>query len=118
MKRRIVRLLPYLFLLPLVILVIPLGWRRHWDIPERIMTVLDWFVPAMVGVTFTTVGLLKVYGWRKGIVGGGDKSASCRLLGRCPSWSKQINISMIALFLGLGLWNLAFFVWTLLSSGR
>lgn len=102
MKRRTVRLWPYLFLLPLVIIVLPVGWRPHGDILGRIRTVVDWLVPALVGVTFITLGLLKVYGWRKGIVGGGDKSASCRLLGRCPSWSKQLNITMMVLFFGLG----------------
>jgi hypothetical protein len=52
------------------------------------------------------LGLLKIYGWKKGIIGGGGKSASCRFLGRCPSWSKQFNLAVIALFLGIGAGNL------------
>ena len=63
----------------------------------------DWLPLAAVGVTFTTVGLLKVYGFRKGIIGGGGRPALCRLLGSCPSWSKQLNVIMVVLFLGIGL---------------
>jgi hypothetical protein len=63
----------------------------------------DWLPLAAVGVTFSTVGLLKVYGFSKGIVGGGDRPASCRLLGSCPTWSKHINLIMVTLFLGIGL---------------
>jgi len=76
----------------------------------------DWLPPLAVGLPFTTLGLLKVYGFRKGIIGGGGKPASCRLLGRCPSWSKQINILLIALFLAIGLVNLGIFLRFLLKS--
>lgn len=69
----------------------------------------------MVGVTFTTLGLLKIYGWKNGIVGGGGKPASCRLLGRCPSWSKRMNIIVIALFLGIGIANLCALLTVLLK---
>jgi hypothetical protein len=81
-------------------------------------TPVDRFSYALVGIMFTTLGLLKVYGWKKGFVGGGGKPVSCRLLGRCPSWSKQINFSMIVLFLGIGLWNLGLLVWALSAPGR
>jgi hypothetical protein len=76
----------------------------------------DWFPPAVVGVTFLTLGLLKVYGFRKGIVGGGGKPVSCRLLGRCPSWSKQLNIVFIVVFLAIGVVNLGFLLTLLLKS--
>jgi hypothetical protein len=76
----------------------------------------DWLPLAAVGVIFTTVGLLKVYGFRKGIVGGGGKPASCRLLGSCPSWSRQINILMVVLLLGIGLSCLAVLLALLLKS--
>jgi hypothetical protein len=62
----------------------------------------DWFPPAVVGGTFTTLGLLKVYGIRKGIVGGGGKPASCRLLGSCPSWGKRLNILFALVPLSIG----------------
>lgn len=75
----------------------------------------DWFPLAAVGGTFTTLGLLKVYGFSKGIVGGGGRPATCRLLGRCPSWSKQLNWAMTALFLGIGLVNLGILLALLLK---
>jgi hypothetical protein len=75
----------------------------------------DWLPPALVGVTFTTLGLLKIYGFKKGIVGGGGKPAKCRLLGRCPSWSKQINNFVVVLFLAIGLVNLGILVKLLLK---
>ncbi len=37
------------------------------------LTIIDWFVPALVGVTFTVFGCLKLYGFVRGIVGGHDK---------------------------------------------
>ena len=67
----------------------------------------DWFPPAVVGATFTAIGVLKVYGLRKGIVGGGGKSAACGLLGRCPAWSKTLHTVLVLFFLGAGLVNLA-----------
>jgi hypothetical protein len=62
----------------------------------------DWIPLAAVGGTFTTLALLKVYGFRKGIVGGGGRPVVCRLLGSCPSWSKQLNIIVTVFFLGIG----------------
>jgi hypothetical protein len=76
----------------------------------------DWLPPAAVGATFTTLGVLKVYGFSKGIIGGGGKPVACRLFGRCPSWSKQINISVILLFLAIGIVNVAILVALLLKS--
>jgi tellurite resistance protein TehA-like permease len=76
----------------------------------------DWFPPAVVGVTFMTVGLLKVYGLRKGVVGGAGKPTSCRLLGRCPSWSKQLHLVFVLFFLGVGIMNLAILLALLLKA--
>ena len=76
----------------------------------------DWLPPAGVGVTFTALGCVKVYGWKKGIIGGGGKPAACRLYGRCPSWSKQINIAFIVLMFAIGLGNLALLVSVLLKQ--
>jgi hypothetical protein len=75
----------------------------------------DWLPNILVGLTFTTFGFLKVIGWKKGIIGGGGKPATCRLMGRCPSWSKQINIIVIAMFLAIGLGNLGFAFFVLLK---
>ncbi len=41
----------------------------------------DWFPPAVVGVTFTLLGSLKIYGLAKRIVGGADKPFATRLCG-------------------------------------
>jgi hypothetical protein len=76
----------------------------------------DWVPNAVVGVTFLSLGLIKVYGWRKGIVGGGGKPAACRLMGRCPSWSTLVNIGVILLFLAIGMDNLAYVVMALGSE--
>ena len=73
----------------------------------------DWFPNALAGVTFVSLGLIKIYGWRKGIIGGGGKPVSCRLMGRCPSWSKPVNIGVIILFLVIGIVNLGILVFAL-----
>ena len=70
----------------------------------------DWIPPLAAGVTFSTLGLCKIYGWRKGIVGGGGKPLRCRLGGRCPSWSREFNLGFIVLLLVSGVVNLGFFV--------
>jgi len=41
----------------------------------------DWFPQALAGVIFTLFGLLKLYGLRRGIVGGRDKSVVQRACG-------------------------------------
>jgi hypothetical protein len=41
----------------------------------------DWFPLALAGVTFTTLGALKLYGLRRGIVGGRDRPFAARLCG-------------------------------------
>ena len=33
----------------------------------------DWFIPLLLGLTFTSLGCLKFYGFWRGIVGGRDK---------------------------------------------
>jgi len=70
-----------------------------------------WLPCALVGVAFTALGLIKVYGFSRGIVGGGCKPLSQRVCGSCPSWSRQVNIGMVALFLTIGLVNLAYVAW-------
>jgi hypothetical protein len=41
----------------------------------------DWFIPALIGVTFTLIGSLKLYGFSKGVVGGADKPFITKLCG-------------------------------------
>jgi hypothetical protein len=43
--------------------------------------VADWLPPALVVVTFTPLGAFKLYGFRRGIVGGPDKPFADRLCG-------------------------------------
>jgi hypothetical protein len=45
------------------------------------MSIADWLPPAVIGVTFTLIGSLKLYGLRRGIVGGADKPFATRLCG-------------------------------------
>jgi hypothetical protein len=75
-----------------------------------------WLPLGAVSVSFTTVGILKVYGFRKGTVGGAGRPASCRLLGSCPSLSRHLNIILVALFLGVGLACLGILLMPLLKS--
>ena len=43
--------------------------------------IIDCFVPLFVGVPFTLIGVLKLYGLRKGVVGGADKPFVTQLCG-------------------------------------
>jgi hypothetical protein len=42
---------------------------------------IDWFIPALIGVQFTLLGSLKLYGLCKGVVGGADKPFVTKLCG-------------------------------------
>jgi hypothetical protein len=77
-----------------------------------------WFPLACVGTTFTMLGLLKVYGLSRGIVGGPGRPAACRLLGACPTWSRPVNLGMTGLFLAIGLSCFAILAWTVQHAGR
>lgn len=78
------------------------------------ITPADWIPPLAAGVTFSTLGLCKIYGWRKGIVGGGGRPLHCRLGGRCPSWSRELNFAFIVLLLAVGVVNLGLF-WAVMA---
>ena len=41
----------------------------------------EWIPPALVGLTFTLIGSLKLYGLSKGVVGGADKPQMAQLCG-------------------------------------
>jgi hypothetical protein len=68
----------------------------------------DWLPPLAASLTFTALGICKIYGLRKGIVGGGGRPWSCRLQGRCPSWSNEVNILFIITLLSVGMVNFGF----------
>jgi hypothetical protein len=42
---------------------------------------IHWFIPALIGVQFTLLGSLKLYGLCRGIVGGADKPLVTKLCG-------------------------------------
>ena len=58
-----------------------LGRPRLKAVGMMMLPFADWFPPAFVGATFTALGAIKVYGLRRGIVGGRDKPALQRLCG-------------------------------------
>ena len=72
-----------------------------------------WLPCTLVVVAFTSLALVKVYGFSRGIGGGGCKPLSQRLCGSCPSWSRELNIAMVALFFMIGLCNLTYVAWIL-----
>jgi hypothetical protein len=45
------------------------------------LSLSDWLPPAVVGVTFTLLGSLKLYGLVRGVVGGPDKPFMVKLCG-------------------------------------
>lgn len=81
------------------------------------MSYSDWLPPAVVGGTFTLLGLLKLFGLAAGIRGGGCQPAYQRLCGSCPSWSRTANICVMAMILVIGLANLGWLAWVLGRSG-
>jgi hypothetical protein len=76
----------------------------------------EWFFPLIVGLYFTAIGLIKFYGHYKGIVGGGEKPFSTRILGSCPTWAKHVNTTMRYFFLLIGLIYLAYGIWAISRS--
>jgi hypothetical protein len=42
---------------------------------------IEWFVPALIGLQFTALGSLKLYGFMRGVVGGADKPFITQLCG-------------------------------------
>jgi hypothetical protein len=41
----------------------------------------DWLIPAVIGATFTLIGVLKLYGLATSVVGGADKPFVTKLCG-------------------------------------
>lgn len=78
-------------------------------------SIADWLPAATVGLSFTVLGLLKVYGLSRGTVGGIDKCASDRVCGTCPSWTRGVNLGFICFLLAVGLSNLAYLAWVFLG---
>lgn len=85
---------------------------------QLLREISDWLPPAVVGGTFTTLGLLKVYGLARGIQGGGCKPLRERLCGSCPSWSRGLNVGFSLLFLAIGIGNLVWLAWILCARNE
>ena len=45
------------------------------------LTWLDWLIPGLIGLQFTLLALLKLWGLQRGIVGGRDKPFVQKLCG-------------------------------------
>jgi hypothetical protein len=48
---------------------------------DQIAGLASWLPPLLVGLSFTILGFLKLYGIFRGIVGGGEKPLMTRLCG-------------------------------------
>jgi hypothetical protein len=79
------------------------------------MAIEDWLPPATVGLTFTGLGVAKLYGRARGIVGGGAKPWTQRMAGSCPTWSRPVNMLVPYVFLAAGLANLGWLAVLMLS---
>ncbi len=76
------------------------------------ITFFDWFTPALMAIIFSTLGVIKLVGQKRGIVGGGGKSWKVRLTaGYCPTWSRPVNLAAPYVLLGVGLFHLGILVW-------
>jgi hypothetical protein len=79
----------------------------------------DWFPLFAVGVSFTFLGVAKLYGVRRGIEGGCDKRFGEKLCGTCPSWrSRYLRIGFPLFFLAIGLAELAQLACAMYSASR
>jgi hypothetical protein len=47
----------------------------------KMISIADWLPPAVVGTTFTLLGVLKLYGLARGVVGGANKPFITKLCG-------------------------------------
>jgi hypothetical protein len=66
-----------------VVLALPAVLTPHPRKTEgtTVISFTDWFIPALIGVQFTLLGSLKLYGLSRGIVGGADKPFGTKLCG-------------------------------------
>jgi hypothetical protein len=75
---------------------------------------IDWFTPALICVIFTALGIIKIIGQKRGLVGGGGKPWKERLMsGYCPTWSRPVNLAAPYVFLGMGIFHFGIMMWLL-----
>ncbi len=83
------------------------------------ISVSDWIPLLAVGVTFTFLGVAKLYGVFRGIEGGCDKGFGEKLCGTCPSWrNRYVRIGFPLFFLAIGLAELAQLAYVMYSASR
>jgi len=76
----------------------------------------DWLPALLVGLTFTSLGVLKLYGLARGIEGGPGKPWLTRLRGTCPKSNcglPGLNWWLPLLFLIIGISSLLLLIWNL-----
>ena len=79
----------------------------------------DWFPLLAVGTTFTFLGVAKMYGALRGIVGGCDKKFGEKLCGTCPEWKNPLlRLGFPFLFLAIGLAELSQLAWVFYAVSR
>lgn len=75
----------------------------------------DWLPILLVGLFFFTLGSLKAFGYRRGLVGGGGKAFPIRVIaGSCPTWSKTVNAFVRRGILAIGILSLSLAMWIIL----
>ena len=90
---------------------------RVWFMIIMALALPYWFTPAVLGVTFTTIGLLKIYGLCRGVIGGRNKPFFQYAIGTCPTWmgrtwrGRVLRYGLPFVFLGVGLWNWGVLGW-------
>ena len=76
------------------------------------ISITDWLPPLAVGITFTFLGALKMYGALRGVQGGCEKTFGEKLCGSCPSWkSGYLRLGFPLFFLAVGLVYLGQLAW-------
>jgi hypothetical protein len=81
------------------------------------INVTEWLPMAMVGLMFTGIGSLKLWGLRRGITRIAGKPVAQRFCGTCPtSESRSLRLGFPLLFLGVGLFHLGWLGWLLVSG--
>jgi hypothetical protein len=68
-------------LLAVPVVPAPLDPRPRKAKDAAMISFTDWLITALIGVTFTLIGSLKLYGLSKGVVGGADKPFVTQLCG-------------------------------------
>jgi hypothetical protein len=75
---------------------------------------VDWFGPSLAALVFLTLGVLKLVGLRRGLVGGRDKPLLQYVCGTCPAWrGGPAWVTLPLVLLAVGIVNLGLAVMAL-----